>query len=52
MGHTLTYEVTRDPEGNFWTVTCSCGNFQESAGSRRVARDEGRSHKQAMANKS
>lgn len=42
-GHKTKLTVERDPEGNFWTVTCECG-FQESAGSREVARDERRFH--------
>ena len=45
MKHRLSYEVARDPEGNFWTVTCSCGRFQEGTGSRREARNEGAWHK-------
>jgi hypothetical protein len=43
-GHAGRYEVVRDPEGNFWTVTCECGRFQESGSTRAVARHEHGAH--------
>ncbi len=46
--HSIAITVERDPEGNFWTMTCSCG-VQESASTQRVARDEARFHRQDVA---
>lgn len=39
-GHARSVEVEHDPEGNFWTVTCECGAFQESGSTRQVVYDE------------
>jgi hypothetical protein len=47
-GHRASYEVERDPEGNFWTVTCSCGRFQESTSSRSEARHEHWAHRRSV----
>lgn len=44
--HRPTYEYTRDPEGNTWTVTCECGGLNESGSTRQVVRDEYKFHKQ------
>lgn len=48
-GHAAKYEVARDPEGNFWTVTCECGHLQESGSTRDVARHEHRAHLDRLA---
>jgi hypothetical protein len=46
-GHRFTYDCVRDPEGNFWTVTCSCG-FEEYGSTRAVVRAEAWHHKRRI----
>lgn len=47
-GHAARVTVERDPEGNFWTVECECGEFEESGSSQQVVRSEHRWHKQVV----
>ena len=47
-GHKATYEVTYDPEGNSWWVTCECGDFAEGTSSRSEARHEHWTHRESV----